>query len=346
MAAKAYRYTPDTVSVFRSRDWSFSRFCLGLVVLFLATDLLVFGFPETSIPYNYPFFVTVVLLLVTTGILRSSHGVVWRSIDELVHINERNLDDPLALTNGVDPEGIRIELENALHLGYHPAVLLVGAVAGGLLIIGLMSILEVFAAYPFLFMNFGFGAAHGVFIGPVASIVYIVSRALQRYLNDIDLIDPDGVGGYRDVGNAIVTMATYGILLITIDFVVLSSVAFTEFTEFQRIVTGLYLVLLATVVVGAVVITSLIRRRLLDIRDRKVDVMQHAFGQHEHRYWKKQQSGQGMSEALHILAMQSMFHQLNRMNLWPINLPSLIKLLASVGFSLFVFSVEHTGFLL
>lgn len=338
---RAYRYPPDVV--LDSRFGSFSRLCVVLIAVAAVVDLALVGFPETGIPYNYPFFVTIVLLLATVAILRWSHSVMWQSVDELARIARRNRTDPLSLPTDADPEAIRTELTNVLFLGYHPASILVGAVVSGSFLLGVMAVTDVFTAYPYRLMNFGVGAAHGAFFGPVFAILYIVVRGLRNFIIDIDLMDPDGVGGYRKIGNGIVTMASYSILLITIDFVIVSSVTFTPFTDFQVVVTGIYLVLLTVVLLGAITITSLVRRRLLDIRDRKVERMQMAFNRQEHAYWEKQQQGEGLTEAVHILAMQAMFHQLNRMNLWPINLPSLLKLAASVGFSLLVFFLDHTN---
>lgn len=342
---REYRYPPDVALGFDARGGSFTAACLGLVALAAVLDLVLFGFPETPIPYNYPFFGDVVLLAAVALLLRATHGVMWRAVDELALIAERNREDPLSPAAHVDGEDVRTELVNVLYLGYHPVVLGGGALAGGALVVGIMAALGVFSAYPYLLLDFGFGAAHGVFLGPAVAGAYLVVRALEEYIVDIDLMDPDGVGGYREIGNGIVTVASYGILVVTLDFLILSSVAFTEFTDFQLVVTGLYLLVLVAFSLGSVGITSLVRRKLLAVRDRKVDLMQEAFVRQEHAYWEKQMAGGGLAEAVHILAMQSMFHQLNRMSLWPINLPSLLKLGASAGFSLLVFLLESGGFL-
>lgn len=343
----AYRYPPDAVLGFDSRRGSFTLLCVGLVFVAAAVDVVLFGWETTSIPYNYPFFGDIVLLLSAAVLLRRTHGVVWSIIDELALIADRNANDPLLTESSVDPDRIRIELRAALSLGYHPAVLLAGALIGGTFVIVVMSVLGVFSAYPYLTLNFGFGAAHGAFLGPTIGSLYVAVRALREYIVDIDLLDPDGVGGYREIGDGLVTLTTSGVFFITLDFVVLSSVAFTEFTDFQLVVSALYLLTLVTFLLLTISVTFLIRRRLLAIRDRKMARMQRVFTRLEHAYWNRHLNGnRDVTEAVHILAMYSMFHQMSRMNMWPINLVSLSRLGVSVGFSLVVFLLQNTDFLL
>jgi hypothetical protein len=341
------RYPPDVVLDFSNRPGSFSWACGLLVLLAAGLDVLLFGFPDTSIPYNYPFFGVIVLLLLVVAFLRRTYDIAHGVVEELASIAERNRGDPLSRTAGVDPDAIRTELGNVLFLGFHPAVLLVGALAGGSLVFGIMWALGVFSAYPFLLLDFGFGAAHGVFFGPAIAMVYVSMRALREYIVDVDLMDPDGVGGYRQIGDGIVTISTTAILLLTLDFIVLSSVGFTSFTEFRAVVAGAFVLTLLVVLGGTVLVTALVRRRLMEIRDERIDHMQRFFTQWEHAYWNRQLEGEAnLTAAVNLLAMYSMFHQVNRMNMWPINVVALAKLGLSVSFSIGVLVVENTGFLL
>jgi hypothetical protein len=285
-------------------------------------------------------------LLATVALLRRVHGVVWNVVEELAQIADRNRDDPLSRTTAVTGDGIRRELRNVLFLGFHPAILLLGALAGGTLVFSIMWALGVFSAYPFLILNFGFGAAHGVFLGPAIASCYIAVRALREYIVDVDLMDPDGVGGYREIGDGIVTLSTNAITFVTLDFVILSSVGFTSYTDFQAVVAALFVLTLVTVIGGTVLLTSLIRKRLLEIRDRRIDRMQESFTELEHDYWRKRIDGHAnLEEAVNVIAMHSMFHQVNRMNMWPINVLALAKLGLSISFSLAILVIENTGIL-
>lgn len=42
---------------------SFTFLCFVFIFLMALADLLLFGFPETPIPYNYPFFSDILILL-------------------------------------------------------------------------------------------------------------------------------------------------------------------------------------------------------------------------------------------------------------------------------------------
>lgn len=333
-----YRYPPDrffdSVGVGRSTTVSL----MGLTVLGAVLDLLLFGFPDTGIPFNYPFFGDVVLLWTVILFLRFSHGVYWEVVDELENLIRLNRDNPISLSQSLDPTDVRDDLHNVLYLCYHPYVLGSGAVLGGVLVSGIMFLMGVFEAYPYLLMNFGFGAAHGVFFGPFLAGIYIVARANSRYLVDINLLDPNGVGGYRQVGNGIVKLSTYAIVILTLDFFILSSVTFTAYDGFQIVVSALFLSVLVLVVVATVVVTILVRRKLLQLRAEKVDLMQEVFTNVEKEYWRKfRADGQNLPEALNILSMYAMFYQMSNMDMWPINLYSLIRLGLSVSFSLSVY---------
>lgn len=169
-------------------------------------------------------------------------------------------------------------------------------------------------------------------------------RAQQKYVVDINLLDPDGVGGYRQIGDGIVKLGTYGILFITLDFIILSSVAFTRYTDFQFVVSVIYVTVLIIFVLTIFYITLSIRQELLEIRDLKIKAMQSMFVVTETNYWSKLQSGdENLSEAVNLLSMYAVFHQMNSMNMWPINLYSLMRLALSLGFSLLVYVVEFIG---
>lgn len=334
-------YPPNAVLDFESGHVTSTRLAVAGTLAAAIVDVALFGFPDTVIPYNYPFFGDVLLLVATAGLLPVTHRVLCDVASELTTIIEYNENDPLALQTGYDPGDVHDELSNALFLAYHPGVLLAGALAGGSFVFGIMYLLGVFPAYPYLLLNFGFGAAHGVFFGPVLGGGYVLYRGYSEYIVDINLLDPDGVGGYRQIGNGIVTLASYGILFVTLDFVILSSVAFTRFTRFQLVVSVLYFLLLTAFAAGTFVTTLAIRRKLIAIRDEKIAKMQRLFNWAENSFWwKYQQRQNSLADAINILTIYAMFHQMSRMDMWPINLYSLTRLAVSVAISIAVFVVR------
>lgn len=181
---------------------------------------------------------------------------MWRVAQEL----DLSQSDPLIHHSDILPENARIELMNVLYLAYQPAVLLGGALLGGTFVFSVMYVLNVFFAYPHLFLNFGFGTAHGVFLGPALGGVYILYRAFSRYIINVNILDPDGMDGYREIGDTIVTRTISGILFITLDFIILSSVAFTGYTEFQIVVSSLYVTVPVAFLITAFSMTFIIRQ--------------------------------------------------------------------------------------
>lgn len=336
-----YVYPPDRLFHVGGRRISTTVVALALPVVVAALDVMLFGFPETGVPYNYPLFGDVVLVWLAVLFLRLSHRVLWNIGDEFATLIRLSRGNPVSLVQSLTPEDIHSDLQNVLYLAYHPVVLVVGAVLGGTFVSAIMHWMGVFEAYPYLGMNFGFGAAHGVFFGPVVGGAYVVVRAYTTYIADINLLDPNGVGGYRQIGNGIVKLATYAIGILTLDFVILSSVTFTAFERFQVVVSALFLLVLAVVVVGTVTVTVLVRRKLLQVRSEKVSLMRETFADVEREYWRKYRAEENnLPEALNVLSMYAMFYQMSDMDMWPINLYSVVRLGTSVSFSLAVYYLD------
>lgn len=326
---------------------NFVRGVLLVTLVCAGLDIAVFGFPETVIPFNYPFFLDIILVVASAIILRQTYTALQDVKFELMELTEQHLEDvSIGLSTDVSPGHIRRETNRILERTYHPASIGVGALLGGGMIFGIMAWLDVLESYPFWLMNFAFGAAHGLFLAPAMGGFFFAIKASQSYIVDINLLGPDGVGGYRRIGDTIVRLISYVIFLLTLDFVILSSVGFTGASQFQQIVAVLYLLQLAALVIGTVVVTLAIRMKLLDIQDRKVTRMQAEFSEIEQEYWEKHDADtDNQSEALQLMTMTTMFNEINRMNMWPINLYSLFRLGTSVAISVTVFLIQNFALL-
>lgn len=195
-------------------------------------------------------------------------------------------------------------------------------------------LLDVFSAYPYILLVYAYGAGHGFYYGPIIGAVYFIYKIPDEYIVDIDLLDPDGVGGYQQIGDAIISLITYGVFLATLDFVILSSATFLGRPLFTSAVFGLYGIMLVFLLVLTVFGVIAIRRKLLEIRERKSNMMREQFREIEGEYWRKLNNGENPSpESEHIETMDTMFNRLHSMELWPINLASLSRLAFSVGSS-------------
>lgn len=349
LAARDEASFPLDAAVRRVHDrLSFVRAVVLMTVLGASLDVTLSGFPETAIPFNYPFFFDIVLVVAGAVVLRQTYTGLQDVKQELIELTEQQLHDvSVALPTTISSDRIEQETDRILAKSYHPAMVGVGALFGGLLVVSIMAWLEVLGNYPFWLMNFAFGAAHGMFLAPAAGAFAFVVTAARSYIVDINLLDPDGVGGYRRIGDTLVRLVSYGISLVTLDFVILSSVAFTDASQFQQVVGLIYLLQLVVLIAGTVVVTLVIRMKLLAIRDRKVSRMQMEFSSIEQEYWENHDDGDtdNQSEALQLMTMTVMFNEIRRMNMWPINLYSLFQLGSSIAISVSVFLIQNFGLL-
>lgn len=336
-------YLPDRLLALPA-PLSFTRLLVAFAFVAAALDFARIGYANTPIPYNYPLFVGVAYFVAVAWVLRRTFNLFASVKWELVELAERtSVNDVVDIdVYDVPPETIQDEIDGVIEWAFHPVLMLGGAAFGGLFAVSVMWWLGVLDAYPYVIMDFVYGAGHGLFYAPVAGSICLVHRISTRYITDIDILDPDGVGGYREIGNAVVSLVTYGVFLVTLDFVILSSVSFIDQPLFEVAAWALYVGMLGFLLLVTVVGVFLVRRRLLAIRKRKTEKMRRQFTSVEASFWRKQEADEStQEEAVNIVTMYAMFRQLHGMALWPIDIPSLARLVASFTMSLFVAAVEQ-----
>lgn len=315
---------------------SFTRLFVVLAVFATIGDYLLFGNPDTGIPYNYPLLAGFLYIVAVLFILRRFHATFISAKGDLLSIIDRGSADNVVFDRDSDvtPEQINEEVNSVMSVAFSPITILIGGFVGGVFSLGVMWATDVFQYFPYMMMNYAYGAGHGFFYGPVIGSVYLIYKLSSEYIVDIDILDPDGVGGYGDIGTAIINLIIYGIFLVTLDFIILSSVTFVEEPVFQTVVFALYAVMIAFLLAVTVLGILSIRRRLLEIRERKTEVMRDEFKSIEERYWRKlQENVSPQPESDHINTMETMYNRLHSMELWPINLASLSRLLLSAASS-------------
>lgn len=315
---------------------SFTLTFVLLAVLATVADYLRVGSPETGIPYNYPLLAGFLYIVAVLFVLRRFHGIFNETKLELMQILERSSASEALFgrDSDVSPEQINREVNYAMSLAFSPGAILLGGFVGGMFTLVVMAWLDTFQYFPYLLLNYAYGAGHGFFYGPIIGSVYLILRISSVYIVDIDVLAPDGVGGYGDIGAAIITLIVYGIALVTLDFVILSSVSFVDEPTFQTAVFALYVLMLLFLLALTVLGVLLMRRRLLAIREQKTDKMRAEFKAIEQRYWEKlDEKEHPEPESSHIQTMETMYDRLQSMRLWPIDLVSLARLIASAGSS-------------
>lgn len=335
------RFPPDEVLDLPA-GLTFVRVLLVVALAGALVDLARVGLPSGPIPYSYQFLVGVVYLLVAIPFVRRMHSIFDEVRAELVDIADRGTMLGGRASPDLAPGEIDAEMTETLRWGFRPTFLLGGAVVGGTFGVAVMYALGVLDAYPHLLTDFTYAAVHGLYYGPLIGGVLLVRRITAKYIVDVDVLAPDGMGGYRAIGDGLFSLVTYAVVLVTLDFVVLSSVSFLDEPLFQTAVTVIYVAMLVTFVVLALVAAVAIRRQLLAVRDEKVDDLREEFEEVEAAYWDKRHRGEDTRvEAADLRTMRAMFDELNGMALWPLNVYALAKLSASVGSSLVVFALKR-----
>lgn len=319
--------------------FSFTQAFVALAIIATVVDFVRVGNPNTGIPYNYPLLAGLVYIVAVLFILRRYHRIFDETKGELVDVLERSEAARVVFERDSDlsPRQVAQEIDAVMDWAFHPFVILGGGLIGGVFALAVMWRLAVFDAYPYLLMNYAYGAGHGFFYGPIAGSVYLIVKITRSYIVDIDILAPDHVGGYKKIGEAIVSLVVYGIFLVTLDFVILSSVSFIDRPLFQVAVFALYVLMLLFLLAVTVIGIYSLRRRLLSIREARMTELREQFKDIEARYWQKLQRDESpQPEADHIQTMTTMFQQLDSMELWPINPPTFVKLAASTGGSVLV----------
>lgn len=350
-------FPPDEVLDLPDRTSFVSLLVLVALIAFLV-DLVSVHFlavgprPSGAIPYNYQFFAGVVYLVAAIPLVRRVHDVLAAVRSDLVELADRGTLVGGRLEGDPSPGEIDAEMTRTLQRAFHPRVLLGGAAVAGALSLGAVVWANTTAGagepwvYPHLLTAFAYGAVHGLFAGPLLGGLVLVRRVANEYIVDVDVLAPDGMGGYRAVGDALVTLLTFALLLVTIDFVVLSSALYVSSAQFRWVVVALY----GGGLVGLVGLTTVgvvgVRNRLLAVRDRKVEDLREEFEAVEAAFWEKHRRGEDCTvEAEKIRTMRAMFVELNGMALWPLNLHSVLKALvgvgASVGTSVLVVAIKQ-----
>lgn len=335
LQAEEPAYPPDKFFK-RHLGISFTWLFVVLAILAAVGDYIIFGNPDTGIPYNYPLVAGLLYIVSVLFILRRFHSIFNDTKLELMAILERSSADNVLFDRDSDvtPAQINQEVNYVMSVAFSPISILAGGFIGGVFALVVMWFLDVFQYFPFIMMDYAYGAGHGFFYGPIIGSVYLIYKISTEYIVDIDILDPGGVGGYGDIGDAIITLITYGIYLVTFDFIILSSVTFVDEPLFQAAVFGLY-ILMILFLLGLTVFGVLsIRRRLLSIRESKTQKMRQEFKEIEERYWQKLENKESpQPESAHIDTMETMYNRLHSMELWPIDLASLSRLLVSAGSS-------------
>lgn len=302
----------------------------GVVAIIALLELI--NLQSTPIQFNYPLFFDVILVYTVLYILQSLHKQLDQAKSELIALARISESRPNISDEEVpDESDIRNTFEDRFDWALDPRRMGACAFLLGVIVLVIMAALDVLHAYPYLIMNFLYGAAHGLMLPFLFIVLPLLKIVPDQFMNDINGMDPSGVGGYSEVGESIAKAAWYGTILINLDFIILGSVAFLESNQFQTVILGIYiteLLLLFGFTLGG---TLRVRNVLKDVRDRRIRELQWQFGLSEGNFLLEDPNiGQDTDEMLEIITYTLIFDKLNSMNLWPINIAWWTRFIGSV----------------
>lgn len=333
-------YPPDKILGLDSFPWpiSFTTILVSIGVLAAVIDFIR-GIPSTPVPYNYPFYGDILLVVMVPPVIQWFHRSINKVKNELVFLS-RTCNNHFH-SEGIEPGQIRNTFDWANNVFFHPIMLFGPAFFLGCFVYGVLIFLDVLTAYPYHLMNFTFGAIHGLALGPLVAGFYLLVKVVREFIICVNPFDPDGVGGYYHLGEIIGGGMLAGIIGITLDLVILSSILFTQASSFQIVVMALYIFEFIVISGGLLVGAYLIRRRLRILRDKHTRRLQWEFTQTEGRFWASRRAGHpSTDEAIALMTMSQLHEPLSRMNLWPANMPYMVATGASVLISLSIFIIQ------
>lgn len=323
-------------------NYSVSRLIVYVTLTIAVLDVILNLGSSTVVPYDYYAIASFIHLIVVAQFFPKTYDIGIMFSEELAEITDSESQSVTAIESENTGEDIRTEMQEMFEQAFKLKWVLVGGIITvtiGIIVAyftGLLGVIDYWLIGAlFLF-------AHGLFFAPAVFGVLIIRKITNEYITDIDVISPDGVGGYEEIGNGIITGASYALFLTTLDFIVISAISYTPNSNLQMIAGAVFGIWVAFVLSYIVYVIVSIRRRLMEIRDKKFQKLKSQFKGTEAAYWNKQSDSEDtQQEALDMMTMRSMFNELNQMDLWPVNIISLAKMSASTTFSIVVFAVDR-----
>jgi len=314
---------------------NFKEFGILFIILLLVLQLLVSFVAGKLIGtiLSYVFWFDFILFIY----------VFWGLEKIFIDIDTARSDIILNQQKDIDEQKIRemdTEIKGDITSCFDPKKMIVSGILAGLFVLFSIFTLGVSGEYPFHIFNFMFGFFHGFVLYPAAYINKTVKK-LRKNILYIGVLDPDGLGGYRRVGKSLLNVTIIIMMGLTIDFIILSSAMFVTSPLFKisTIISYFFAIIVITIDLFSTIF--IIRNKLLELRDQRIREIGNIFSQIEKNFWKKLSVGEDISkESFAIMGINNIFEQLRRMDMWPIDIISFIKLALSIILSIGVAIIQ------
>lgn len=296
--------------------------CIFTIIIASIEYLWLSGLPNTPVPFNYPFYLDILFVFVALYTLEALHKQLDTAKRELILLSKISKEKENIPDDEVpDEEEIRDCFETRFDRALDLVKMGISAIILGTLVLVITYVLNILNFYPYLAMSFMYGASHGILIPYILILPFLLIEVPRDFMNDLNVIDPVGVGGYPEVAASIGKAAWYGTVIANIDFLILGSAAFLGDPRFQTIVVIIYIVELLLLFGFTIGGTFYIRNIMKRIRDERIRQLQWRFGISEGAFLSDNpDEGQEKEDMLEIITYSILFDRLNEMNLMPVNM--------------------------
>lgn len=179
--------------------------------------------------------------------------------------------------------------------------------------------LNVLDDYPYLIFHFFFGFNHGMGLLIGLKGYKYCNTISKNYVKTVDILDPDGMGGFRKLSGFFVNATIYLIIVLVLDFFILSC-TFTNESKIFTLIVEICLLLAFFTSISILLISFInIRSTLVHHKNKKIKCIGKKYNEIESIFLKKlSDKVDASSDALYLLTLNEMYELIKNMKLWPL----------------------------
>ena len=141
----------------------------------------------------------------------------------------------------------------------------------------------------------------------------------SSYIKTIDILDPDGMGGFKKISKTFENSIFLFIFGIILDTLILYP-TFNDNSDIFKIITKL-LLSLTLFISSSILMLSFFRiwKTLEKEKQKKIEFITKYYNEAERRFWKNLSDGSDVSaDSLALISMNEMFEKINNVKMWPL----------------------------
>ena len=211
------------------------------------------------------------------------------------------------------------QLDHIIREAFNPRNLLIFGFIGGFFVSLTVIHLNVLDDYPYLIFHFFFGFNHGMGLLICLKGYKFSKNVGKNYIKTIDIFDPDGMGGFRKLSKLFVDATIFTIIVLILDFLILSCTFTNESENFKLIVE---ICLLSAIIISISILFisfNTIRSTLVIHKKKKLEYIGKKYNEIESNFWESLLNKKdASSDALTLLTINEMYELIKNMKMWPL----------------------------